>query len=269
MRLDRLWLTDFRSYESAELAFAPGLTAVVGDNGRGKSNLLEAVAWLATLTSFRGAPTDALVRAGAARAVLRLEGFAERTAPGEEHDERQTLVEAELVASGRNRVLVNRQRLQRTRDLLGVLRVTVFTPDDLDIVKGGPGGRRRYLDDLLVALHPKYDAVQREVDRVLKQRNALLKQVQGGRRLDEAAVTTLDVFDEKLGQAGEELARVRVALCERLAPVLAASYAAVAVGADVRAATTLRYESDWYGADGGLSGALAAGRDDDVRRGVS
>jgi DNA replication and repair protein RecF len=253
--LHKLWLNDFRSYESAELALAPGLTAVLGDNGRGKSNLLEAVAWLATLESFRGAPTEALVRVGAQQAVLRVEG---------EREGRATLVEAEIVPSGRNRVLVGKQRLQRTRDLLGVLRVTVFTPDDLELVKGGPAGRRRYLDDTLVSLHPKYDAVRADVERVLRQRGALLKSVAG--RLDEDAERTLDVWDTKLAEAGEELVRLRVALCERLAPMLASSYAAVAVGAEARTAVSVAYESSWSGS---LADALAAGRADDLRRGTN
>jgi DNA replication and repair protein RecF len=255
LKLEKLWLTDFRSYESAELALAPGLTAVLGDNGRGKSNLLEAVAWLATLESFRGAPTDALVRVGADRAVLRAEGQA---------GTRSTLIEAELVPSGRNRVLVGKQRLARTRDLLGVLRVSVFTPDDLELVKAGPAGRRRYLDDTLVALHPRYDAVRSEVDKVLRQRGALLKQVAGrSGALDESAALTLDVWDAKLAEAGEELVRLREALCERLAPVLVASYEAVAVGAEARAVVGLRYERSWSGP---LADALAAGRRDDLRR---
>ena len=253
--LSKLWLTDFRSYESAELALAPGLTAILGDNGQGKSNLLEAVGWLATLSSFRGAPTEALVRVGAPQAVLRAEGDAEG---------RSTLLEAELVPSGRNRVLVNKQRLARARDLLGVLRVSVFTPDDLELVKGGPAGRRTYLDDTLVALHPRYDAVRAEVEKVLRQRGALLKQVHG--RPDESAELTLDVWDAKLAEAGEELARLRASLCERLGPVLEASYAAVAVGAEARATVGLRYDRSWSGS---LADALAAGRGDDLRRGAN
>jgi DNA replication and repair protein RecF len=258
VRLEKVWLHEFRSYESAELALAPGLTAVLGENGKGKSNLLEAIGWLATLSSFRGAGTDALVRVGAERAVLRAEG---------EREGRATLVEAELVPSGRNRVLVNKQRLQRVRDLLGVLRVTVFTPDDLELVKGGPGERRRYLDDTLVALHPKYDAVRADVERILRQRGALLRQVGG--RLDPSAETTLDVWDAKLAEAGEELARLRVALVERLVPALSDRYAAVAVGAEARAAVGAAYESAWHGRPGGLAAALAAGRADDVRRGAN
>ena len=136
MRLDKLWLTDFRSYESAELPLAPGLTAILGPNGRGKTNLLEAVGWLATLSSFRGAPNDVLVRAGAASAVLRCEGTVERDAEGAAG--RSVLIEAEIVG-GRSRVLVNKQRLARARDLLGHVRATVFAPEDLELVKGGLG----------------------------------------------------------------------------------------------------------------------------------
>jgi len=212
-----LWLTDFRSYTSIEVNLSPGLTALVGGNGEGKTNLLEALAWLATLSSFRGAPTEALVRRGAPFAVLR--ALAER-------DGRELLLEAQLQPSGRNRVLVNRQSLRRARDLLGSLRVTVFTPDDLDIVKDGPGERRRFLDDALVALHPRNDALRAEADKILRQRNALLRQ--SGGRLDEAASFTLDVWDAKLAQTGEALAAARADLIEHLAPVLTSTYDALA-----------------------------------------
>jgi DNA replication and repair protein RecF len=253
MRLDRIWLTDLRSYAAAEVELAPGLTALLGDNGQGKTNLLEAVAWLATLGSFRGAPNEALVRRGADRAVIRAEG---------EREGRSILIEAEIVASGRNRVLVNRQPLKRARDLLGVLRVSVFSPDDLELVKGGPAERRRYLDDALVASHPRYDALRSEVDKVLKQRNALLKGCGG--RLDEGAAFTLDVWDAKLVESGGALASARRNLLERLAPVLSDTYDAVAHGpADVQVA----YAAEWEAL--GLAEALAAARRDDVRRGVS
>jgi DNA replication and repair protein RecF len=253
LRLDRVWLTDFRSYATAEISLAPGLTAVLGDNGQGKTNVLEAIAWLATLSSFRGAPTEALIRDGAARAVIRAEG---------EREGRPLLVEAELVASGRNRVLVNRQPLQRARDLLGVLRVTVFAPDDLELVKGGPAERRRYLDDALVASHPRYDALRAEVDKVLKQRNALLKNAGG--RLDESAAFTLDVWDAKLVESGGALASARQNLLDRLAPALSQTYDAVAHGP---AEVSVAYLAEW--AAPGLAEALAAARKDDVRRGVS
>lgn len=265
MRLEKLWLTDFRSYESAELALTPGLTAILGENGQGKTNLLEAVGWLATTSSFRGAGNDALVRAGASSAVVRAQGWVGGSGPGTE-DGRAVLIEAEL-GPGRSRVQVNRQALSRTRDVLSYLRVTVFAPDDLELVKGGPAGRRRYLDDVLVALHPRYDAVRAEVEKVLRQRNALLRQVRG--RLDESAAITLDVWDDKLAAAGDELARLRVALSERLTPELASAYETVAVGAEARARVAASYESSWYGGDGGLAVALAVARHDDLRRGVS
>jgi DNA replication and repair protein RecF len=253
VRLDRVWLTDLRSYASAELELAPGLTALLGDNGQGKTNVLEAIAWLATLASFRGAPTDALIRVGADRAVIRAEG---------EREGRSILIEAELVASGRNRVLVNRQPLRRARDLLGVLRVTVFAPDDLDLVKGGPGERRRYLDDALVASHPRYDPLRSEVDKILKQRNALLKGAGG--RLDGDAAFTLDVWDAKLVESGGRLAEARQSLLGRLLPVLADTYDAVA---NHPAEVTAAYVAEWAGV--GLEEALLTSRRDDVRRGVS
>ena len=253
MRLDRVWLTDLRSYDTAEIELSPGLTVLLGDNGQGKTNVLEAIGWLATLSSFRGAPTEALIRQGAERAVIRAEG---------EREGRSLLLEAELVSSGRNRVLVNRQPLRRARELLGVLRVTVFAPDDLDLIKGGPVERRRYLDDALVASHPRYDALRSEVDKVLKQRNALLKGAGG--RLDESAGFTLDVWDAKLAESGGRLAEDRQALLDRVVPVLSTTYDAVA---NKPAEITATYVAEWAGL--GLAGALAASRRDDLRRGVS
>jgi DNA replication and repair protein RecF len=254
--LRRLWLTDFRSYQHAEVAFSPGLTAILGANGQGKTNVLEAIGYLATLGSFRGAPTEALIRAGATTSVVRAVG---------ERDGRELLIEAELVAGGRSRVQVNRQRLARARDLLGALRVTVFSPDDLTLVKGGPAERRRYVDDLLVALHPRYDALQSDVDRVLRQRNALLKQCAGGTRFDAAARTTLDVWNAKFAQAGEALAQARLDLVRRLEPVLASAYGSVASEPSVVVRAT--YEAPWL--SDGLAAALDAVHNDELRRGVT
>lgn len=225
MQLRRLWLTDYRSYASADVTFDEGLTAVLGPNGQGKTNLLEAIGYLATLGSFRGAPNEALVRSGAERAIVRAEAVREG---------RELLLEAEIVANGRNRAQLNRQPLKRARDLLGALRVTVFSPDDLTLVKGSPGDRRGYLDETLVSLHPRYDQMRSDLDRVLRQRGALLKQA-GGRLTPEVELT-LDVFDAKLVAAGEALASARRKLVERMAPVLAAAYDDVAQQqAEVRA----------------------------------
>lgn len=277
MRVRTLWLADFRNCASARVDLAPGLTALLGANGEGKTNILEALGWLATLSSFRGAPTEALIRRDAPFAVVR--ALVER-------DGRELLIESQIQPTGRNRVQINRQPLRRARELLGSLRVTVFTPDDLDIVKGGPGERRRFLDDALVALHPRNDALRADVERVLRQRNALLKQTGG--RLDESAAFSLDVWDAKLAEAGGALAAARVDLLRRLRPVLGRTYDALARRP---AATDARYSSAWWHLPGGgsaadgrdgparpaapddataaLAEALAAARTDDVRRGVT
>jgi DNA replication and repair protein RecF len=252
--VERLELVDFRNYTSASFQLTSGTTVVVGDNGQGKTNLAEALAYLATLGSFRGAPPDALVRVGATAAVVRAEL--------RDEDGRTSLIEAELVPAGRNRVQVNRQRLGRARDLLGVVRVTVFSPDDLTLVKGGPGDRRRFLDDTLVALAVKYDALRLELDRVVRQRNTLLRQAGG--RLDDAAAMTLDVWDARLADVGHRFGHARATLVDRIRPFVVEAYGHLAgrptdIGLD--------YSPLWR--VDGLATALALARDADVKRGVS
>jgi DNA replication and repair protein RecF len=212
------------------------------------------MAYLATLDSFRGAPTEALIRMGSDTAVVRATVL--------HSDGREVLVELELARNGRNRVQVNKQRLGRTRDLLGVMRVTVFSPDDLALLKGGPNERRRFLDDTLVALAVKYDALRLELDRVLKQRNVLLKQAGG--RLDTEAEVTLDVWDSKLAEVGDRFGHARAVLVERLTPMVAQAYEELA---DRPSTVELSYDPSWRRV--GLVEALAASRTDDVRRGVS
>jgi len=254
MIVTRLELVDFRNYADASFDFHPGTTAVVGLNGQGKTNLAEAMAYLATLDSFRGAPLDALIRVGADAAVVRATVL---------HDDgREVLVELELTRNGRNRALVNRQKLGRARDLLGVMRVTVFSPDDLAVVKEGPGDRRRFLDDVLVALALKYDALRLELDRIVKQRNMLLKQL-GGRMAGDADAT-LDVWDSKMADVGDQFGHARSVLVARLEPLVAEAYEQLA---DRPTGIELRYEPAWRRR--GLAAALAEARDDDVRRGVS
>jgi len=254
MIVTRLELVDFRNYREASFDFHPGITAVVGLNGQGKTNLAESMAYLASLDSFRGAPTEALIRVGADAAVVRATVL--------HPDGREVLVELELSRQGRNRVQVNKQRLGRTRDLLGIMRVTVFSPDDLFLVKGGPNERRRFLDDTLVALALKYDAMRLELDRIVKQRNVLLKQA-GGRLNDELEVT-LDVWDMKLAEVGDQFGHARAVLVARLAPMVQEAYEQLA---DRPSAVELRYEPGWRVR--GLAAALAEARTDDVRRGVS
>ncbi|MDA8063285.1 MAG: DNA replication/repair protein RecF [Actinomycetota bacterium] len=256
MQLAHLWLVDFRNYALGELAPPNGLTVVVGSNGEGKTNLLEAIGYLATLRSFRGAPGDALVREGAPFAVVRAEVRREG---------RAVLVEAELRRIGRDRVQLNGRPLRRARDLLGALQVTVFSPDDLELVKGGPSGRRRYLDDLLVALHPRHDLTQTELDRVLRQRNALLRSARG--RATPDVLSTLDVWDVELASAGEALVRARRGLTAALEPIVSQAYRRLAEGSQAGGAGVgLEYVTSW---EGRLADALRAARAEDLRRGLS
>ena len=260
-RVTTLGLTDFRCYSTAELTLAPGTTVVTGDNGQGKTSLLEALHWVATTKSFRGVPTRTLVRSGAESAIVRAEI---------DDDGRSQLVEAELRVAGRDRVRVNRQPLRRVRDLLGVIRVTVFAPDDLQLVKGGPAFRREYLDDLLVAIAPRYEAVRAELEKVLKHRNALLRR--GMRGADDR--TTLDVFDEQMVKAGAQLARGRLCLVADLLPELRREYHSLA-GAHGKVDAT--YVAEWIngdvpdGADVDelLRTALGASRGREIERGMS
>jgi DNA replication and repair protein RecF len=253
VQLRRLWLTDFRNHEHDELELPPGLTAVTGANGAGKTALLEAIGFLSTLSSFRGAAADVLVRSGATAAVVR--GEVER-------DGRDLLIECEI-SGGRTVAQVNRQRGARRRDLLDALRVSVFTPDDLVLVKGGPGERRRFLDDAMVQLRPRDDALRLELERVLRQRNTLLKQAGG--RLTDAVGLTLDVWDQKLAAVGEEIGARRVEIATELAPLVSEAYGRLA-GVPVTVGVTHR--SSWAGA-ASLAGALAEARDEDVKRRVS
>lgn len=252
MQLDRAWLTDFRSYERAEVVLAPGLTAVVGANGQGKSNLLEAIGWLGGARSFRGAPTEALVRVGAERAFVRGEGS---------RAGRALLVECEIAPGGRSRTQVNKQPVRRARDGLEGLRAVVFAPDDLELVKGGPAERRRYLDDLLVALDPRLEATRTDLDRILRQRGALLKQAGG--KLTPEVEATLEVWDARLATVGEALAEARSRLVEVVAPAATAAYRDLAGAGEVG----LTYDPPWRAE--GLAAALVAARRDELRRGVS
>lgn len=254
MIIQHLELTNFRNYAATTIDLTAGVTAVVGNNGQGKTNLVEALGYLATLKSFRGVPTEALIRTGCENAVLR--------ATVVHADGREVLIETELVRTGRNRSLVNKQRLARSRDLLGVVRTTVFSPEDLELVKAAPSVRRDFVDDALVALQPKLDVLCSEIEKVLRQRNSLLKQAGG--RLSPDIASTLDVWDAKLSELGTELGDERARFIAHISPRVSKAYEELAEKATP---IGLVYEPEWRRI--GLANELQTCRMDDIRRGTS
>lgn len=220
MYLRALSLVDFRSYHALDLALDPGVVVLHGANGQGKTNLIEAIGYLAHQDSHRVGSTAPLVRAGADRAVL-------RTAVVREG--REALIELELTPGRASRARVNRSPVPRAREALGLLRSVLFAPEDLALVKGDPAERRRYLDDLLIARMPRFAGVRADYERVVKQRSTLLKSAgAGGRGRGGADLDTLAVWDGHLARYGSELLAARLDLVEALRPLVDKAYAAVA-----------------------------------------
>jgi DNA replication and repair protein RecF len=216
MYVSHLSLLDFRSYESADVELEPGPNAFVGRNGRGKTNLVEAIGYVATLGSHRVANDGPLIRAGAERAVVRT-----RVVRGE----RASTIELEITAGKANRARVNRGQLGRARDVLGILRTVLFAPEDLALVKGDPDGRRRFLDQLVVQLLPRAAGVMADYERVVRQRSALLKSLRGHRAAGRAPdLSTLEVWDARAAQLGAQVLAWRTALVRSMEPLVAAAY---------------------------------------------
>jgi DNA replication and repair protein RecF len=239
--LEHLSLTDFRSYAQVDLAFEPGVTVLVGYNGIGKTNLMEAIGYLATLSSHRVSSDGPLLRFGTDRALVRA-----RLVRGGQ----TTVLELEINAGRANRGRINRSNPVRARDLLGICQTVLFAPEDLALVKGDPSNRRRFLDELLASLIPHHAATRSDYDRVLKQRNALLKSARGG-KFTSGHEATLDVWDQHMAKAGAELLHARLELVERLRPHLARAYAELTDGsksADATYRSTLQNQMDDDGA---------------------
>ena len=224
MFVTHLSLGDFRSYPTAEVPLGPGVTVFTGANGQGKTNLVEAVEFLATLGSHRVATEAPLVRAGAERAIVRA-----RVQAGLD-DTRTLLLEVELIPGRANKASLNRSPLRRPRDLLGALRVVLFSPEDLAVVKGDPSERRRFIDELVVARWPRLAGVRADYDRVLRQRSTLLKSLsgRGPRGVTADVAATLDVWDGQLAAFGAEIVAARLTTLGELRPHLVEAYASIA-----------------------------------------
>ena len=298
MHVRHLSVADFRSYESAELPLSPGVSTLVGLNGQGKTNLVEAIGYVATLSSHRVAQDQPLVRFGAERAIVRAAVVREG---------REQVVELEITPGRANRAKLGRAPVPRPRDVLGTLRTVLFAPEDLALVKGDPEQRRRFLDDLLVQRQPRWAGVRADYDKIVRQRSALLKQAGAtmregrgrGRRATrlpeglepdaarEDALRTLDIWDDNLATLGSQLLYARLRLLTDLVPHLADTYGAVSASSTD---ATARYRSSIPGpagealAEGFGSGedvpapdvlrgelltAMGALRDQEIDRGVS
>jgi DNA replication and repair protein RecF len=269
--VDHLQLVDFRSYVGVDVALGAGVVVFVGANGQGKTNLVEAVEYLSTLSSHRVSSEVPLVRAGAERAIARA-----RVQAGLD-DPRQLQLEVEITRGRPNRARLNKSPVKRPREIVGVLRTVVFSPEDLAVVKGDPSERRRFLDDLVVNRWPRMAGVRADYDRVLRQRNTLLKSLSGRSRggpPGAEAAATLDVWDAHLAQAGAELVEARLTTLSDVVPFLAKAYADIApTNSDATAqyTTATLYEA---GADreqlaAALTAAMAERRGDEIARGIS
>ena len=226
MRVTHLGLTDFRNYTTVELTLVAGANVFVGSNGQGKTNLVEALAYLSTLGSHRVSSDQAMIRRGQDAAIIRARLH---------HDEREILAEVQLNRSTPNRAQVNRSPI-KTRELPRYFASVLFAPEDLALVRGEPSGRRRFLDELLVQRTPRMSGVMADYERVLKQRNTLLKSARAS-GVRESQLSTLDIWDERLVALGSELIEARSALVAELLPEVARAYSAIA-GADHAASLT-------------------------------
>ena len=222
MFIKHLSLANFRNYETAEVSFEPGVNLLVGPNGQGKTNLVEAIRYLSTLSSHRVAGYVPLIRNAqppVAQAIIRALAH---------HEGRDALLELELNRDSQNRARVNKANATRVRDILGYVNTVTFAPEDLDIIKKDPSNRRAFIDELLVQVSPRFAGVFSDYERVLKQRNTLLRTArQTGAK--GTSLSTLDAWDDNLIKLGSEIVAARVALVQRLRPLLTAAYQAIAI----------------------------------------
>lgn len=264
MWVKRLHLVDFRSYDEIDLALDPGAVVLLGPNGQGKTNIVEAIAYCAALDSHRVHGDAALVRSGAERAVIRMTVVV---------GDRETTVELQLNPGKSNRVQINGQPVTRNRDVVGTVRCSLFAPEHLRLVKGDPADRRRFLDTVMVQVAPRYIAVRADFERVLKQRNAALRSLASAPGSEAEAVLT--AWDDRYVPIAAELTWGRINAVRQLADVVADSYRRISPAADQveveyesSVAESRRWDSkDVVAAD--LQQELAVRHRDEVRRGVT
>ncbi|HPU13045.1 MAG TPA: DNA replication/repair protein RecF [Aeromicrobium sp.] len=267
MHVKTLSLIDFRSYASVDLQLSAGPVAFIGSNGQGKTNLVEAIDYLAGLDSHRVSSDTPLVKAGCAHAIVRAKL---------QREDREALVELEITPGKSNRARLNGNALPRVRDVIGIVRTVLFSPEDLALVKGDPSDRRRFLDHLIVLKSPRLAGVKADYERVLKQRNALLKTA--GRR-SNVEISTLDIWDSNLAKTGGQLIAARLELLDQLGPHVTEAYRDVAAeAADDRRQVTLTYKPSVEGIEllrdpaeisAALQTAILGRRREELERGVS
>ena len=274
MFVTALELTNFRNYPEANIALTSGVNVFVGSNGQGKTNLVEAVEYLSTASSHRVASVVPLIRAGEESALVRA-----RVQAGVD-DERELLLELEIAKGRQHQARLNRGPLPRARDLVGMLRTVVFSPMDLAIVRGDPSDRRRWIDSLIVTRWPRMAGVKHDFDKVLKQRNALLKGM-AGKRFDAGMgddAITLQIWDEQLARMGAELLHARLDTLADVRPFAQGAYAAIApvnneIEAHYKSAVDLAGASEADDVQAELQqrilDALKGVRDEELRRGVT
>jgi DNA replication and repair protein RecF len=218
MHVKHLTLSNFRNYSTVELPLAQGINLLVGKNGQGKTNLAEAIFYSATLSSHRVTGYLPLIKQGETKAIIRLLA---------RFEDRENLIELELTTEGNNRARINKSQTPRVRDVLGYVNAVIFSPEDLDIVKRDPSNRRAFIDELIVQLTPRMAGVYSDYERVLKQRNTLLKSARN-MSSSSSGLSTLDSWDLSLVRIGSEIIAARFDITSRLAPYLQAAYAAIA-----------------------------------------
>ena len=251
--LKKLWLQDFRNYSAEEIAFGKGTNVIFGQNGQGKTNLLEAIYYVGSAVSFRGAPTEALIQKGIDTAIIRAEI---------QHEDRELLVEAEISTQRQNSIAINKQKVRPIRNLVGLIPMTIFGPDDLTLVKEGPSNRRTYIDDLLIRTHPKHLKKRTDLELVLKQRNAFLKQLKG--YVSNQNLDTLTIWSEQFAALSEQWGALRQETLMDIQDLAQKAYENLVGGTEK---LVISYNPKWL--QDGLLPLLKEAETDEVRRGTT